>query len=235
VGDYAVGKTSLIRRYCTGEFTSNYRITIGVDFCLKQLDWDGNTSVSLQLWDIAGHERFGAMTRVYYKFAIAAVICFDISRPSTLDNVKKWRDDISEKVVLPDGSPIPMILLANKCDLPDITIDKAKMNRFATQNGFLAWFETSAKNNTNIDTAFNTLIAHIIKLSKTMKIVTPDRQVNTAGLNVIGSPRSSNSKPLSPKKEQSNEKNSSEQQQQPFIEEDFSEQSGANRFSSCCG
>ncbi len=54
------------------------------------------------------------MTRVYYKFAIAAVICFDISRPSTLDNVKKWRDDISEKVALPDGSPIPMILLANK-------------------------------------------------------------------------------------------------------------------------
>ena len=41
---------------------------------------------------IAGHERFGAMTRVYYKFAIAAVVCFDISRPSTLDNVKKWRD-----------------------------------------------------------------------------------------------------------------------------------------------
>ena len=64
-----------------------------------------------------GHERFGAMTRVYYKFAIAAVICFDISRPSTLDNVKKWRDDITDKVVLPDGSPIPMILLANKVGL----------------------------------------------------------------------------------------------------------------------
>lgn len=60
VGDYAVGKTSLIRRYCTGEFTSNYRITIGVDFCLKHLNWEEeNANVSLQLWDIAGHERFG--------------------------------------------------------------------------------------------------------------------------------------------------------------------------------
>lgn len=108
------------------------------------------------------------------------------------------------------------------------------MNRFATQNGFLAWFETSAKNNTNIDTAFNTLIAHIIKLSKTMKIVTPDRQVNTTGLNVIGAPRSSNSKPLSPKREQSNEENGS-QQQQSFIDEDLAEQSGANKYSSCCG
>lgn len=76
----------------------------------------------------SGHERFGAMTRVYYKFAIAAVICFDISRPSTLDNVKKWKDDISEKVVLPDGSPIPMILLANKvCE----TSMQAKSGAFA--------------------------------------------------------------------------------------------------------
>lgn len=57
VGDYAVGKTSLIRRYCTGEFTNNYRITIGVDFCLKQIDYDESTFVTLQLWDIAGHER----------------------------------------------------------------------------------------------------------------------------------------------------------------------------------
>ena len=91
------------------------------------------------------------MTRVYYKFAIAAVVCFDLSRPSTLDNVKKWRDDINDKVVLPNGEPIPMILLANKCDLPEISIDKAKMSKFAKDNGFLAWFETSAKTNTNIE------------------------------------------------------------------------------------
>jgi len=86
------------------------------------------------------------MTRVYYKYAIAAVVCFDISRPATLDNVKKWRDDINSKVVLPDGvTPIPMILLANKCDLPEITIDKTKMNKFAKENGFIAWFETSGR------------------------------------------------------------------------------------------
>ncbi|KAF0978895.1 hypothetical protein FDP41_001965 [Naegleria fowleri] len=171
VGDYAVGKTSLIRRYCTGEFTSNYRITIGVDFCLKHIDWNENTSVSLQLWDIAGHERFGAMTRVYYKYAIAAVVCFDISRPSTLDNVKKWRDDINSKVVLPDGvTPIPMILLANKCDLPEITIDKTKMNKFAKENGFIAWFETSARKNINIDSSFHFLVSHIMKITKNMSL-----------------------------------------------------------------
>jgi Ras-related protein Rab-32 len=144
-----------------------------VDFCLKNLDYDESTSVTLQLWDIAGHERFGHMTRVYYKSAIAAIICFDISRPSTLDNVKKWKDDINDKVALPDGNPIPMILLATKCDLPDISIDQHKMSKFVQENNFLCWFETSAKTNQNIDRAFQALVGHIVQLSKTMELVAP--------------------------------------------------------------
>jgi Ras-related protein Rab-32 len=52
-----VGKTSLIKRYCEGYFTPNYKLTIGVDFAVKSLDWDDNTKITLQLWDVAGHER----------------------------------------------------------------------------------------------------------------------------------------------------------------------------------
>lgn len=53
--------------------------------------------MSLQLWDVAGHERFGTMTRVYYRYAIAAVIVFDVTRPATFDAVMKWRDDLNSK------------------------------------------------------------------------------------------------------------------------------------------
>ncbi|KFM64996.1 Ras-related protein Rab-32B, partial [Stegodyphus mimosarum] len=67
VGDYGVGKTAIIRRYTEGTFTQNYKITIGVDFAIKSLQWDENTLVTLQLWDIAGHERFGYMTGTYYR------------------------------------------------------------------------------------------------------------------------------------------------------------------------
>jgi Ras-related protein Rab-32 len=49
-----VGKTSLIKRYCEGYFTPNYKLTIGVDFAVKSLDWDDNTKITLQLWDVAG-------------------------------------------------------------------------------------------------------------------------------------------------------------------------------------
>jgi hypothetical protein len=61
------------------------------------------------------------------------------------------------------------------------------MTRFAKQNGFLAWYETSAKNNTNIDTAFNTLVGHIIKITRTMQITPPNSNTNNNNqLNVIG-------------------------------------------------
>jgi len=156
-----------------------------VDFCLKTLSRSNGEQIDLQLWDIAGHERYGNMLRVFFRFAIGAIVCFDISRPSTLDNVKKWRDDINDKVELPNGKPIPMILLANKCDLPDISIDKDKMSKFARDNGFFAWFETSAKENKNIDKAIDTLTDEILKITKTLEIQRPAANINSNNFHLV--------------------------------------------------
>ena len=61
-----------------------------------------------------GQERYGNMTRVYYKEAVGALLVFDITRMSTFDAVQKWKSDIDEKVTFPGGQPIPVVLLANK-------------------------------------------------------------------------------------------------------------------------
>lgn len=58
IGDLGVGKTSIIKRYVHQIFSQHYRATIGVDFALKVLQWDNNTVVRLQLWDIAGLSNF---------------------------------------------------------------------------------------------------------------------------------------------------------------------------------
>ena len=92
---------------------------IGVDFALKVIQWSPDSVVRLQLWDIAGQERFGNMTRVYYKEAVGALVVFDVTRISTFDGVSKWKADIDEKVRLPDGSKIPVVLLANKVRVLD--------------------------------------------------------------------------------------------------------------------
>ena len=63
---------------------------------------------------VLGQERFGNMTRVYYKEAVGAFIVFDVTRSATFDAVVKWKEDLDSKVQLSDGSPIPCILLANK-------------------------------------------------------------------------------------------------------------------------
>ncbi|KAL4237881.1 Ras-related protein Rab-32B [Mactra antiquata] len=164
IGEFGVGKTSIIRRYVDGSFSPNYKLTIGVDFALKTLDWDTDTTVNLQLWDIAGHERFGHMTRVYYKYAIAAVIVFDLSRPATFDSIPKWLNDVNSKVMLTNEEPVPILVLANKCDVDDAQIDDDKIEQFCRTNNVIGWFRTSAKDNVNIDEAMKLLIDYILKL-----------------------------------------------------------------------
>jgi len=178
IGDYAVGKTSLIKRYCEGYFTPNYKLTIGVDFAVKSIEWDEETNINLQLWDIAGHERFGTMTRVYYKYAIAAIIVFDLSRPATFEAVTKWREDVNSKVVLGNQDPIPVLLLANKCDLPGVSIDREMLDRFVKEQNFIGWYPTSAQNNVNVDDAMKFLVSTILEVAKNNAPVKPTDESN---------------------------------------------------------
>lgn len=66
---------------------------------------------------LIGQERFGNMTRVYYKDALGAFVVFDVTRPATFDAVAKWKQDLDAKVSLEDGTPIPCVLLANKVNV----------------------------------------------------------------------------------------------------------------------
>ena len=61
-----------------------------------------------------GQERFGNMTRVYYKEAVGCFIVYDATRSSTFEASERWKNDLDSKVQLPDGSPVPCVLLGNK-------------------------------------------------------------------------------------------------------------------------
>ncbi|KAI5622367.1 ras-related protein Rab-38-like [Silurus asotus] len=147
IGDLGVGKTSIIKRYVHQIFSQHYRATIGVDFALKVLNWDNHTVIRLQMWDIAGQERYGNMTRVYYREAVGALIVFDVTRATTFDAVPKWKDDLDTKVTLNNGKPVPVVLLANKSDQSrdGLSTQIPKLETFCKENGFVGCFETSAK------------------------------------------------------------------------------------------
>jgi len=171
VGDVATGKTSIIKRFVHNIFSDHYKSTIGVDFALKVITWDATTTVKLQLWDIAGQERFGNMTRVYYKEAVGAFIVFDITRTSTFEAVAKWKNDLDSKVTIgSDERPIPVVLLANKADLPRDPSLKSQdqLEKYCEEHGFLGCFETSAKNNLNIEKAARHLVGKILENERTI-------------------------------------------------------------------
>ncbi|XP_071962955.1 ras-related protein Rab-32B-like [Antedon mediterranea] len=165
IGEFGVGKTSIIKRYTEGTFSPNYKLTIGVDFALKSINWNDATKINLQLWDIAGHERFGHMTRVYYKYAIAAIIVYDLSRPATFESVLKWYTDVNQKVMLANEQPVPILLIANKSDLHTSPLDEASLDEFCKQHKFVGWFSTSAKDDKNIDKAMHFLVETILSLT----------------------------------------------------------------------
>lgn len=171
IGDLGTGKTSIIKRYVHQFFSPHYRATIGVDFALKVLNWDNNTTIRLQLWDIAGQERFGNMTRVYYKEAVGAFVVFDVTRLSTFEAVQMWKADLDNKVLLPNGKPIPAVLLANKCDLANEGFlgNINQLDDYCREKGFHAWFETSAKENVGIDEAARCLVAKILENDETIE------------------------------------------------------------------
>ncbi|GFR64530.1 Ras-related protein Rab-3 [Elysia marginata] len=162
-------KVLVIGEFGVGYFSPNYKLTIGVDFALKSLEWDNNTKINLQLWDIAGHERFGHMTRVYYKYA-----------PATFDSVLKWLEDVNSKVMLANEDPVPVMLLANKCDIEDISVETEKMNSFCKDKNFIGWYQTSAKTGLNIDECMHFLVEYILSLPSGAK-KPRERMTNSMG------------------------------------------------------
>jgi len=185
VGDIGTGKTSIIKRYVHNIFSMHYKSTIGVEFALKVINWDPKTEIRLQLWDIAGQERFGNMTRVYYKEAVGALVVFDVTRSSTFEAAAKWKSDIDSKVTVGvEEKPIPVVLLANKIDLAKEGFKSAsQMEQFCKDNNFAGWFETSAKDNVGIDKAAKFLISKILENRVTEKpqetgIVKPGEKIN---------------------------------------------------------
>jgi len=169
IGELGAGKTSLIKRYVHQFFSEHYRATIGVDFALKVIaSWDNETTVRLQLWDIAGQERFGNMTRVYYKDAVGAFLVFDVTRSDSFHAVEKWKVDLDSKVLLPDGRPIPCVLLGNKSDVDASmhVVKESDVEAFHKDKGFAGCFLTSAKEGTNVEEAANFLVRKIIDNEK---------------------------------------------------------------------
>ena len=159
IGDYEVGKTSLITRFSQDIFSEDNFLTIAIDFKTKIIEID-NKLIKVALWDpCSGSERFLHPLNSHYRGSHGIVINYDITDKQKFINLRKWIDEILKKAPLETR----MILIGNKYDLSNerkVTEEEGK--KLADEFGML-FFETSAKTGYNVNFAIETLIEDIIK------------------------------------------------------------------------
>ena len=110
VGDSGVGKSCLLQRFTTDEF-SQTETTIGIEFGSKIININSK-NVKLQIWDTAGQEAFRSISRAYYRGAIGALMVFDVGRKDSFQHIQDWYDDVMS---FGDQST-HCLLVANKID-----------------------------------------------------------------------------------------------------------------------
>ena len=157
-GEGGVGKTTLLRRYVDGIFMADTRMTIGVEFFLKELIIEGK-NVALQLWDFGGQERFRFLLDAYAAGARGALVMFDLTRPLTLDRIDEWI-----RICRSGNSKVPILFLGTKMDLDnDISVDDNYVSELIEKYNFLDYIKVSSKTGENVHKSFEMLSTEILK------------------------------------------------------------------------
>ena len=86
LGDPAVGKSSLVQRFCADKFEDKYKITIGGAYLQKEVKLKNGNILKLHIWDTGGQEKFRSMASLYYKDAVAAILVYDVSKEERIRN-----------------------------------------------------------------------------------------------------------------------------------------------------
>ncbi|XP_076810798.1 ras-related protein Rab-10-like [Clavelina lepadiformis] len=158
IGDTNVGKTSVSTRFTDNQFSYESFNTIGIDFRIKMMNVNGKY-VKVQIWDTAGQERFRSITTEYYRGAKGVIFVYDITDKKSFSKVNSWcrvfdawGDKDAEKM-----------LVGNKCDLEEKRqVEPEEGKKLAEEKGMM-FYETSAKDNINIDHVFMKLLSKVVE------------------------------------------------------------------------
>eukprot|EP00042_Codosiga_hollandica_P032604 m.209947 g.209947 ORF g.209947 m.209947 type:complete len:204 (-) comp53954_c0_seq5:369-980(-) len=149
IGDSAVGKTCILFRFSDDSFNTTFIATIGIDFKIRTIEIDGK-KIKLQIWDTAGQERFRTITTAYYRGAMGIMLVYDITNEKSFENIKTWMRNIEQHAT----DDVVKMILANKCDMEEKRVVTQEQGRKLASEFGVRFYETSAKENINIEEAF---------------------------------------------------------------------------------
>eukprot|EP01094_Clydonella_sp_ATCC50884_P009774 TRINITY_DN192_c0_g1_i6.p1 TRINITY_DN192_c0_g1~~TRINITY_DN192_c0_g1_i6.p1 ORF type:complete len:205 (+),score=82.01 TRINITY_DN192_c0_g1_i6:85-699(+) len=156
IGDSGVGKSCLLLRFADDTYTESYISTIGVDFKIRTIQMDG-ASIKLQIWDTAGQERFRTITSSYYRGAHGIIVVYDVTDQVSFNNVKQWLQEIDRYAC----ESVNKLLVGNKSDLSTKKVVDYNTAKEFADGLAIPMLETSAKNATNVEEAFETMTREI--------------------------------------------------------------------------
>mmetsp|Transcript_12635 Transcript_12635/g.22932 ORF Transcript_12635/g.22932 Transcript_12635/m.22932 type:complete len:206 (+) Transcript_12635:83-700(+) len=164
LGDSGVGKTSLMNRYVHQKFSSQYKATIGADFLIKNVPVDTKMT-TLQIWDTAGQERFQSLGVAFYRGSDCCVLVFDVTDSKSFANLDNWKKEfLNYAGDNQSAADFPFVVLGNKCDMNARQVTKTQAQEWCELNK-IPYFETSAKENTNVEQAFETVARRALERS----------------------------------------------------------------------
>jgi len=149
-GDEAVGKTALIHKFLEEDKDIiDYKPTLGVEIHKKIIN-DASGDHVIYLWDMAGQEKFTDTRLIYYEGADGVLLIFDVTRPRTFKNIKKWHTEAKNSC----DENTPMLLIANKQDLKDFKkIEQLETEKVAKELN-IKYIGTSALTGENVNKMF---------------------------------------------------------------------------------
>ena len=155
LGDFAVGKTSLVRRFVEGRFDDKYLSTIGVKISRKPM-MRADHVLNLLIWDLAGGDDFSKMSNQYLRGAVGALIVCDLTRSDTLQALIRY----TEQLRVVNENPA-IVLIGNKVDLEDARhISDEQLQTIATEQQ-VPYLLTSAKTGDSVIEAFDLLATQL--------------------------------------------------------------------------
>jgi Ras-related protein Rab-11A len=167
IGKSFVGKSKVLRRYQENAFVAESEPTVGVEFATKMVSVEGSR-VKVQIWDTFGSEKFKALSKVYFRGAVGAVLVYDITNEESFLELPEWLKELEENV---SRNEIVVMLAGNKADLEEDREVRTELGlEFAEKNG-MAFFETSAKEGKNVDLMFSRLVEEIFRQMRKASLV----------------------------------------------------------------
>ncbi|KAH7331415.1 hypothetical protein KP509_20G031900 [Ceratopteris richardii] len=176
LGDSGVGKTSLMNQYVNKKFSTQYKATIGADFLTKEVQVDDKL-VTMQIWDTAGQERFQSLGVAFYRGADCCVLVYDVNVAKSFENLTNWRDEFLIQASPSDPENFPFMVLGNKIDIDggnSRVVSEKKAKNWCVSKGDIPYFETSAKEDRNVEVAFQRIAKDALKNQKDEEIYLPD-------------------------------------------------------------